>query len=79
LILSHWLQLRHHFQSFLTGGVAALAFGYYRVHQDVWRAAEAVDARIDALGQETVSSTTALQERVKALEHEVARLKAVGE
>lgn len=72
------MQLRYHFQSFLTGGVAALGFGYYRVHQDVWLAAEAVEARIDALGRETVASNTALQERVKALEHEVARLKAVG-
>lgn len=71
-------QLRHHFQSFLTGGVAALAFGYYRVHQDVWRAAEAVDVRLDALGRETVSSHATLQARVKALEQEVARLKAVG-
>ena len=39
------VQMRHHLQSFLTGSVAALAFGYYRVHQDVWYAAEAVRQR----------------------------------
>ena len=39
------VQMRQHLQSFLTGSVAALAFGYYRVHQDVWYAAEAVQQR----------------------------------
>ena len=39
------VQMRQHLQSFLTGSVAALAFGYYRVHQDVWYAAEAVRQR----------------------------------
>ena len=33
--------LRHHFQSFLVGGVTALSFGYYVVHQDVWKASGA--------------------------------------
>lgn len=71
-------QLRHHLQSFLAGGVAALAFGYYRVHQDVWRAAEAVDSRLDSLGRETVGSHAALQARVVALETEVQRLRSTG-
>ena len=70
-------QLRQNFQSFLTGGVVALAFGYYRVHQDIYVAAGAVDARIEALGSETVSSVAAMQKRVKALEQEVAALKAL--
>ena len=46
-IKAHYVavQMRQHLQSFLTGSVAALAFGYYRVHQDVWYAAEAVEQR----------------------------------
>ena len=68
-------QIRHHLQSFLAGGVAALSFGYYRVHQDVWEAAEAVDSRLDRLGRETVSSQAKLQARVVALEGEVSKLK----
>ena len=39
------VQMRQHLQSFLTGSVAALAFGYYQVHQDVNRAADAVQQR----------------------------------
>jgi len=70
--------IRHHFQSFLTGGVAALGFGYYKLHQEVWRAAAVVDGRLDALGRETVSSQAALQARVAALEKELTRLKAMG-
>lgn len=39
-------QLRNHLQSFLTGGVTALCFGYYRLHQDVYHAAEAVPQHV---------------------------------
>ncbi|KAL1522765.1 hypothetical protein AB1Y20_017737 [Prymnesium parvum] len=63
--------LRGHMQAFLSGSVAALAFGYYRVHQDIWRAADEVDSRIQALGQEAVASQAALQARVSALEDEL--------
>ena len=68
-------QIRHHFQFFLLGGVTALGAGYYRVHQDVWSAAEAVDSRLDTLGKSAVSGQSALQKRVVALEGEVAKLK----
>ena len=68
-------QIRHHFQFFLLGGVTALGAGYYRVHQDVWSAAEAVDSRLDTLGKSAVSGQSALQKQVVALEGEVAKLK----
>jgi BMFP domain-containing protein YqiC len=68
-------QIRHHLQSFLAGGVAALSFGYYRLHQDVWQAASAVDSRLDLLGRETVTSQVALQARVDSLEAQVTKLK----
>eukprot|EP00316_Scyphosphaera_apsteinii_P014289 CAMPEP_0119312496 /NCGR_PEP_ID=MMETSP1333-20130426/26674_1 /TAXON_ID=418940 /ORGANISM="Scyphosphaera apsteinii, Strain RCC1455" /LENGTH=62 /DNA_ID=CAMNT_0007317125 /DNA_START=93 /DNA_END=281 /DNA_ORIENTATION=+ len=58
--------------------MAALAFGYYRVHQDVWQAAEAIDSRLDALGRETITSHASLQARVNELEKELVRLKATG-
>ena len=67
--------LRHHFQSFLVGGVTALSFGYYVVHQDVWKASERVEDRVAALGRETVSANAALQQRVQALEDELRRMK----
>ena len=69
-------QIRQHFQSFLAGGLAALSFGYYRLHQDVWQAAQAVDTRIDALGRETVGSHATLNARISALENELVTLKA---
>lgn len=69
-------QIRGHFQAFLTGGVSALAFGYYTLHQDIWRAAEAVDDRLQRLGKETVATQAALQARVDTLENEVKRLSA---
>ena len=69
-------QIRNHFQSFLTGGIVALSFGYYRMHQDIWRAAEAVDTRLDHLGRESIGAQATLQARMTALEAEVARLKA---
>jgi hypothetical protein len=68
-------QIRHHLQSFLAGGVAALSFGYYRVHQDLWLSAEAVDSRLERLGREVVSSQATLQARIVALEGEVSMLK----
>ena len=61
--------------SFLAGGVSALAFGYYTVHQDVWKAAELVDDRLSSVARETVSAQEALQARVLALEGEVSKLK----
>jgi hypothetical protein len=67
-------QIRDNLKSFLLGGVTALAAGYYRVHQDVWTTAEAVDGRLDSLGREVVSSQTALQKRVAALEGEIKKL-----
>ena len=71
-------QIRDHLKSFLTGTVAALAFGYYNLHQDVHRAADGVSGRIDSLGQETVGANAALAKRVAALEAEVLRLKAAA-
>lgn len=68
-------QVRHHLTSFLAGGVAALSFGYYRLHQDVWQAAGAVDSRLHDLGSESVSSQQALVARVAALEGEVSKIK----
>lgn len=67
-------QLRHNLQAFLAGGVAALSFGYYRVHKDVWTAAEAVDSRLAKLGNAATSSQKALQARVDALENQVTKL-----
>ena len=72
-----WMQVRNHLQSFLAGAVAALSFGYYRVHQDVWRAAEAVDGRLGALATEVSSSHAVLQTRIDELEVELHRQKAV--
>ena len=72
-------QLRGNFQAFLTGGVAALAFGYYQLHQDVWRAADAVESRLEVVGRESVSTHAALQTRVNALEDGIKRLKATPE
>ena len=69
------MQLRHNLQAFLTGGVTALGFGYFKLHQDIWQAAESVDGRISALGSETVASQSALFARVTALEDELLRLK----
>ena len=62
-------------QSFLLGGVTALGIGYYRIHQDVWQAAEAVDSRLDTLGKEAVSTSATLKKRVGALEGEISKLK----
>ena len=64
-------QIRHNLQSFLAGGVAASVFGYYRLHQDVHQASEAVRDKLDSVGSETVSSHKALMARVAALEGEV--------
>ena len=61
-------------QSFLLGAVTAFGFGFYRIHQDVWTAAEAVDSRLSMLGSETVGSQKKLQARVGALEDEIAKL-----
>lgn len=69
-------QIRNHLQSFLLGGVAALSFGYYRLHQDVYMAAEAVESRLGTLGKETVRSQATLQARLDALEGEVSKLKS---
>ena len=55
--------------------MVALYFGFYRVHQDVWITAEAVDGRLEKLGRETVSSQATLQARVVSLESEVTKLK----
>ena len=63
-------------QAFLVGGITALAFGYYRVHQDVWSSAALVEKRIHELGHETVATQTAFEARVAALEKELSRLKA---
>lgn len=76
--LTHHAQLRNHLQALLTGGVAALSLGYYRLHHDVWDAAAAVDARLDALGAEAVATSAHLEQRVATLEAEVATLKALG-
>ncbi len=67
--------LRHNLQSFLLGGVTALSFGIYKINQDVWTAAEAVDSRLATLGKESVSSQDKLLARVTALEGEVSKLK----
>lgn len=69
-------QIRQHFQSFLAGGIVALSAGYYKLHQDIWHAAEAVDTRLDHLGRESIGAHSALQARVSSLETEVASLKA---
>ena len=69
------MQLRQQLQAFTLGGISALSFGYYQVHQDVWRAAEAVDSRLDTLGKEAVGGQATLQKRVGALEGEIAKLK----
>ena len=69
------MQIRHSLSSFLAGGVSALAFGYYTVHQDVWKAAELVDSRLGSVARETVSAQETLQARVLALEGEVSKLK----
>jgi len=42
---THFLQIRQHFQSFLTGAVVIGGYGYFRVHQDVWYAEQAVSQR----------------------------------
>lgn len=68
-------QIRHNLQAFLAGGTAALAFGFYQVDKDVWKAAELVDARLDSVSREAVSAQAALQERVVALEGELTKLK----
>ncbi|KAL3905863.1 MAG: hypothetical protein SGPRY_010761 [Prymnesium sp.] len=68
--------LRGNLQAFLAGSVSTLAFGYYRLHQDVWRAAEQVDERIKAVGEEAVATHVALQARVDALEDELKKLRA---
>ena len=75
LVVCVFAQLRNHLQSFLLGGVSAFGFGYYRVQKDVWTAAEAVDSRLAALGEEAVRSQSALLSRVGALEGEIAKLK----
>ena len=41
----------------------------------MWQAAEAVDARLDLLGRETVTSQVTLQARVESLEAQVTKLK----
>ena len=68
-------QIRHNLQSFLLGGVTALSVGYYRVHQDIWTAAEAVDTRLNEIGTATVSTQNSVLKRIGALEGEVAMLK----
>ena len=68
-------QLRDHVRAFLAGSVAALSFGYYRVHQDLWQTAELVGGRLESLNRETVSSQETLQARVVTLEAEVTKLK----
>lgn len=68
-------QIRHHLQAFLSGGVAALSFGYYQVHQDVWKTASVVDSRLAALSSELVGSQAILKGRIVALEGEIAMLK----
>ena len=73
------MQIRHSLSSFLAGGASALAFGYYTVHQDVWKAAELVDDRLGSVARETVSGQQALQARVLALEGEVSKLKGAIE
>ena len=52
-----------------------MSFGYYRVHQDLWQAAEAVDSRLENLGRDAVSSQSTLLKRVGTLEDDVAKLK----
>ena len=74
--LSPRAQIRHNMQSFLAGSVAALAFGYYRLHQDVWQAAGEVTGNLNSMGSETVTSHAALQARVIALEADLAKLRA---
>lgn len=68
-------QIRQHMLSFFAGGVSALSFGYYQLHQDVWRAADLVDSHLGSLGRETVSSQTVLLKRVGALEAETKSLR----
>ena len=69
-------QLRGNLQAFLTGGVTALAFGYFRLHQDVYRASDAVAVRLQALGEESTTTHKALQARVDTLEDELKKLKS---
>ena len=55
--------------------MTAFGFGYFRIHQDVWEAANLVDGRLVTVGTEAVSAASSLQKRVGALEAEVAKLK----
>lgn len=69
------MALRSNLCSFFAGACIAGAAGYYRLHQDVYRAGAAVDTAVQQLHERVHALRRSTDDKVSKLEDELSRVR----